>query len=41
LPGISIPVGKDSKNLPVGMQIIAPRLGEEKLLNFASLVENV
>ena len=41
LPGISIYVGKDSKNLPVGMQIIAPRLGEEKLLNFASLVENV
>ena len=41
LPGISIPVGNDSKNLPVGMQIIAPRLGEEKLLNFASLVENV
>ena len=41
LPAISIPIGKDSKNLPVGMQIIAPRLGEEKLLNFASLVENV
>ena len=41
LPAISIPIGKDSKNLPVGMQIIAPRLSEEKLLNFASLVENV
>src|SRR3989339_1283322 len=38
LPAISIPIGKDSKNLPVGMQIIAPRLSEEKLLNFASLV---
>ncbi|PIR78047.1 MAG: Asp-tRNA(Asn)/Glu-tRNA(Gln) amidotransferase GatCAB subunit A [Candidatus Magasanikbacteria bacterium CG10_big_fil_rev_8_21_14_0_10_36_16] len=41
LPGISIPVGKDSKNLSVGMQIIGPRLSEEKLLNFASLVENI
>lgn len=41
IPGISIPVGKDSKNLPVGMQIIGPRLSEEKVLNFASLVENI
>ncbi len=32
LPAISIPCGFDSKNLPIGLQIIAPSLGEEVLL---------
>ncbi|PIY93433.1 MAG: Asp-tRNA(Asn)/Glu-tRNA(Gln) amidotransferase GatCAB subunit A [Candidatus Magasanikbacteria bacterium CG_4_10_14_0_8_um_filter_32_14] len=41
LPAISIPSGKDNNNLPVGIQIIGPRLGEEKLLNFAHLVEKI
>ncbi|MFA7314794.1 MAG: Asp-tRNA(Asn)/Glu-tRNA(Gln) amidotransferase subunit GatA [Candidatus Magasanikbacteria bacterium] len=41
LPAISIPGGKDSNELPVGIQIIGPRLSEEKLLNFANLIENV
>jgi len=39
LPGISIPVGKDSKNLPIGLQIIANYFEEEKLLNVAYNVE--
>ena len=30
LPGISIPVGKDSKGLPVGMQLIGDSLPGEK-----------
>lgn len=32
IAGISVPCGADSQGLPVGMQIIAPVLGEEKLL---------
>lgn len=41
LPAISIPVGRDSKNLPVGLQIIGQRLSEEKVLNFATLIEKI
>ncbi|MCG3196052.1 MAG: Asp-tRNA(Asn)/Glu-tRNA(Gln) amidotransferase subunit GatA [Candidatus Omnitrophica bacterium] len=33
--GLSVPCGKDSKGLPVGMQIISPVLGEENLLQVA------
>jgi len=32
LPGISIPCGRDKKGLPVGMQLIADRFGETKIL---------
>lgn len=32
LPGLNIPVGKDKNGLPVGMQAIGPRLGEETIL---------
>ena len=35
LPGISIPCGVDSNNMPIGMQLIGPRFGEEKILNAA------
>jgi len=35
IAGISIPCGKDSQGLPVGIQMIAPALGEEKLLRIA------
>ena len=35
LPGISIPCGVDSKNMPIGMQLIGPRFSEEKILNAA------
>ena len=35
LPGISIPVGFDSKELPVGLQLIGRYLDEAALLNFA------
>lgn len=40
LPGISIPCGFDSKDLPIGLQIIAPALSEELLLNAAYAFES-
>jgi len=33
LPGLSIPVGFDANDLPIGLQLIAPYLGESRLLN--------
>lgn len=35
IPGISLPAGFDSDGMPVGMQLLAPALAEEKLLNAA------
>ena len=39
LPGISIPVGLDSKGLPIGMQIIGKKFDEETILNTAYAME--
>ncbi len=39
LPGLSLPVGKDSNNLPIGLQIIGNYFQENKLLNVAYNVE--
>ena len=39
LPGISIPVGLDSKGLPIGMQIIGKKFNEETILNAAYSIE--
>ncbi|MCP3975597.1 MAG: Asp-tRNA(Asn)/Glu-tRNA(Gln) amidotransferase subunit GatA [bacterium] len=39
-PGISVPVGLDSKGLPIGFQLMAPALGEERLLQVAKVVED-
>ena len=42
LPGISIPAGfveEDGVQLPVGVQLIGPALGESKLLRIASMLE--
>ena len=45
IPGISIPCGTTDfdggKNLPVGLQILAPHLGEAKLLRIAKTAERV
>jgi aspartyl-tRNA(Asn)/glutamyl-tRNA(Gln) amidotransferase subunit A len=38
-PGISIPSGFDENNLPIGLQILAPTFGEEKLLRIARMYE--
>lgn len=35
LPAISVPVGTDSKNLPIGMQIIGKAFDEETILRTA------
>ncbi len=39
LPSISLPCGKDSKDLPIGMQIIGKKFGEETILNMAYFYE--
>ncbi len=41
VPAISLPIGKDSKNLPIGMQLIAKHFDEETLFNGAKIVENI
>ncbi|HBU06671.1 MAG TPA: Asp-tRNA(Asn)/Glu-tRNA(Gln) amidotransferase GatCAB subunit A [Candidatus Magasanikbacteria bacterium] len=38
LPAISVPAGKTKAGLPVGLQIIGPRMGEEKIFQLAKLV---
>ena len=39
LPGISVPCGVDSNNMPIGMQLIGNRFSEETLLNAAYTYE--
>ena len=39
LPGISIPVGKDSKGLPIGMQLIGDCFQEKKIIQAAYTFE--
>ena len=41
VPAISLPIGKDSKNLPIGMQLIAKHFDEQTLFNGAKIVENI
>ena len=39
LPGISLPCGKSSKGLPIGLQIIGKALDEETILRAAYTYE--
>jgi aspartyl-tRNA(Asn)/glutamyl-tRNA(Gln) amidotransferase subunit A len=39
IPGISIPCGFDSDNLPIGLQILSPAFSEGKLLRIARMFE--
>ena len=39
LPGISIPCGVDKEGMPIGMQLIGNRFGEETILNAAYTFE--
>lgn len=41
LPAVSIPCGFDSKNLPIGMQLIGNNFEDAKILNAAYLYEKV
>ena len=41
IPGISIPNGKDSAGMPIGLQILSKSFGEEDLLSFSDyLIKN-
>jgi amidase len=39
LPAGTVPAGKTNDGLPVGLQIVAPRFDEPKILSFAKLVQ--
>jgi aspartyl-tRNA(Asn)/glutamyl-tRNA(Gln) amidotransferase subunit A len=39
LPALSVPIGKDASNLPIGMQITADAFQEDKLFRVANWVE--
>jgi Asp-tRNA(Asn)/Glu-tRNA(Gln) amidotransferase A subunit family amidase len=41
VPCVAIPVGRGPKNLPVGVQIIGPRMSDMRLLEFAKLLAPV
>lgn len=41
LPAVTLPVGLSEDGLPVGMQIIAPRGRDVKLLRFAAAIEEI
>jgi len=40
-PGISVPVGLDEQNLPIGFQVMAPALGERVMFRVAAEVERL
>ncbi len=40
IPGISIPCGFDTNNLPIGLQILSPAFSEAKLLKIARMFES-
>ncbi|MHC4664593.1 MAG: Asp-tRNA(Asn)/Glu-tRNA(Gln) amidotransferase subunit GatA [Planctomycetota bacterium] len=39
IPGISIPCGFDDEGLPIGLQILGPAFGEDRLLRIARMYE--
>lgn len=41
VPAISLPCGKDDKNLPIGMQVMADDFEESKLFQFSELILNL
>ena len=40
LPALSLPIGKDKDNMPIGMQIIGNDYQEAKIYNLAYFIEN-
>jgi len=41
IPGLNIPVGKDSNNMPIGMQVMTNQFEEEKLLVAGKFIESL
>lgn len=41
IPALSVPVGKTSAGLPVGMQVMGPRLGDTAVLSVGQILESV
>jgi len=41
IPGINVPIGKDKKGLPIGMQLLADQFNEEILLNVSQQLNNI
>ncbi len=41
VPGLSVPVGKNSAGLPVGAQIIGPAFGEEQVLRLGKIIQDL
>ncbi len=39
IPGISVPVGLNAQNLPIGFQMLGPKFCEQKLFDFAKAIE--
>ncbi len=40
IPGISIPIGKNSENLPIGLQILSQQFDEEKIFQLSIHIQN-
>jgi aspartyl-tRNA(Asn)/glutamyl-tRNA(Gln) amidotransferase subunit A len=40
IPGISIPIGKNSENLPIGLQILSQQFEEEKIFQLAKHIQD-
>lgn len=40
IPAISVPVGKDSSSLPIGLQLMGRQFEEEKILTLANFIEH-
>lgn len=40
IPGMNIPIGKNSENMPIGMQILSQQFNEEKIFQLASHIQN-
>ncbi len=40
LPALSVPVGRDAKNLPIGMQLLAPHFAENTLFALGATIES-
>ena len=39
IPGISVPCGRDAKNLPIGLQVLGKHFDEPTVLRLASFIE--